>query len=75
MRSEDIQLIRDTVHTTIKEVVNGKIDKLSDKLDEHIRVMEPVKDALSWVNTTQKFVKWTGIPVVAFIGFFYWLLK
>lgn len=67
MTPEQLNDIRAAVREEIRSTVNGKIDALSKKLDDHIVLMAPVKDALNWVNTTQKFIKWTGIPVVVLI--------
>lgn len=67
MTSDDLHEIKQAVREEIRIVVNGKIDALSKKLDDHIVLMAPVKDALNWVNTTQKFIKWTGVPLVVLL--------
>lgn len=66
--------ISHAVEKATAKYVNGKIDrltetvnKMSNKLDDHIVLMAPVKDALNWVNTTQKFIKWTGVPLVVLL--------
>lgn len=66
---------KEEIKAVIREVVNGKIDNLSKKLDIHIEDMRPVKDALNWVNTTQRFIKWTGIPIIVFGVWFFNLFK
>lgn len=54
----------------IKLTVNGKIDKLNEKLDKHIENMEPVIDGLHWIESTRKFVLWVGAPIGAVLAFF-----
>lgn len=66
---------KEEIKAVIREVVNGKIDNLSKKLDIHIEDMRPVKDALNWVNTTQRFIKWTGVPIIVFGVWFFNLFK
>lgn len=66
---------KEEIKAVIREVVNGKIDKLSQKLDLHMEDMRPVKDALNWVNTTQRFIKWTGVPIIVFGVWFFNLFK
>lgn len=68
MTAEDLEIIKQVIRDEIKQTVNGKIDRLTTQL-------EPVILGLGWIQTTQRFIKWTGVPVVAFIGFFIWLVK
>lgn len=58
---------RDDIISIIKLTVNGKIDKLHDKVDgqqdqlnSFIQKLEPVIDAVSWINTSKRAVTWMG---------------
>lgn len=59
----------------IKTTVNGKIDKMDQKLEEHcsehmafIEKLDPVIDGLQWLNTTRRFVLWAGGIVASIAG-------
>lgn len=81
MNSEDKQDIIDAVAKTVRIVVNGKIDKINDKLDQHMESsnlhwqktvshmdeMAPLLDALRLVQSLQKFFKWIGLPLTVII--------
>jgi len=52
------------------------------KLDDHIKdsrahreEMQPLLDALRFVQTFQRFLKWGGLGFFAFAGFVYWLIR
>lgn len=62
------------VEGSIKTTVNGKIDNLSEKIDNHINEMKPLLDALRVVQSLQKFCKWVGIPFIVVVApVWYWL--
>jgi hypothetical protein len=58
------------------------LNELQEKLDTHMRSSsdfqtraQPLLDALAFVQTIQKFLKWGGIPFFAFLGMIYWLIR
>jgi hypothetical protein len=58
------------------------LNELQEKFDIHMRSSsefqtraQPLLDALAFVQTIQKFLKWGGIPFFAFLGMVYWLIK
>lgn len=58
---------REEIKEIIKLTVNGKIDKLHDKVDRQkedfdilISKLDPVIDAIGWLNTTKRAVTWVG---------------
>jgi len=59
---------REEIKGMIKSVVNGKIDKMSEKLDAHILTLEPISEAIMWINSTRKFLLWSSAIVVSFIS-------
>ena len=86
MKPEQLEAIRQEITTTIKLVVNGKIDRITEKLDNHMdsaqshweksnsfmTEMVPLQDALHTVQSLNKFIKWLGIPsLLAFITYLF----
>jgi hypothetical protein len=68
-KQDEIELIVGAVKEAVQEHVNGKIEGLHKKLDCHITKMEPVIDALGFVQVLHKFIKWIGLPfTVVFVG-------
>lgn len=65
---------REEIGNTIRIVVNGNIKRVEDKLDIHISrhdemfenykeltlKLEPVVEAVQWINTTKRFVLWVA---------------
>lgn len=58
---------REEITTLIKTVVNGNILRVEAKLDKHIESHEeimvelrPVAEAVTWINSTRRFVMWVG---------------
>lgn len=68
MTAEDLEIIREVIRDEMKLSVNGKIDRLNAQL-------EPLLLGLGWIQTTQRFVKWTGIPVLVVIAWFMGFFK
>lgn len=68
MTAEDLEIIKAVIREEIKFTVNGKIDKLTTQL-------EPIILGLGWVQSTQRFIKWTGVPVVIVLAWFLGLFK
>lgn len=61
MTADDLEIIKEVIRDEIKITVNGKIDRLNSQL-------EPLLLGLGWIQTTQRFIKWTGIPVLVVIA-------
>jgi hypothetical protein len=58
---------REEIKEIIQLTVNGKIDKLHVKVDGQrddlnlfIAKLDPVIDAMGWLNTTKRAVTWVG---------------
>lgn len=52
--------------------LNGKIDHLTKMLDDHLtehdkltEKLDPLLDAIRWINTSRKFIVWIGVPIAA----------
>lgn len=58
-----MQALRTVVIATIRETVNGKIDKIERKLDAHIRVTEAHMREVTPIVTTFTFVKTRAFKV------------
>lgn len=63
---------REEITVLIKTVVNGNILRIESKLDQHIinhdellTELKPVAEAVSWINTSKKFVVWISGFVIA----------
>ena len=73
MTSEQFTKIEDTIKSTIKETVNGKIDRLKSQLDEYIKNDNEWKaNAMPSIETmkkTQNFLS-VFIDILKFIGIF-----
>ena len=74
MNPQELQKLLDGVKDEIKFTVNGKIDRLNEKFDKHIaehdklaEKIDPLVDAVRWINSSRKFIIWIGAPV-AVIG-------
>ena len=51
---------KEEIVTIIKTTVNGKIDRLDQKLEAHLIKMDPVIDGLAWLSSSRQFVLWVG---------------
>lgn len=78
MTDEFISTIKETVETTIKTTVNGKIDRLTvdfnrgieelhNRLDEQDQKIAPAIETIQTLQSGRKFILW-AIPVFAFVG-------
>ena len=54
LTKQDKQEIKDIIVST----VNGKIDRLDEKLTMHQEKMQPIYDVYSTANNMGKFIKW-----------------
>ena len=61
------EIDRKEIIDIIKLTVNGKIDRLHTKVDNHhiemeafITRLDPVIDAMGWLSTTRRAVTWIG---------------
>lgn len=57
LRSIKVEVIP-AVEESIQKTVNGKIDKLHEKLDTHTATMEPILKAYEGANNAGNFVIW-----------------
>lgn len=48
-------VVKDTVHKSVKEIVNGKIDRLQKAFDDHQIEMQPVLDIYSTASNINRF--------------------
>lgn len=74
MDSDTLQTIRETIEKTVKVVVNGKIDVISEKIDihnekheadmaevrKHIQETKPILEAYRGFNTAGELIKWVA---------------
>lgn len=65
MNETDISFLREEIAKTIKTTVNGKIDRLTELVEEHNRKHEkdmedikPIIEAYQGFNTAGNLVKW-----------------
>ena len=59
------------VEQSIQKTVNGKIDKLHEKLDRHTETMEPILRAYEGANNAGNFIIWISkilLAVAAIVG-------
>jgi len=80
MSPAELEILREHIQLTIKETVNGKIDRMDEKLDAHIKVHEahlievkPILDAYQGGKVLGDLVKWIaglGLAVLAIKGWF-----
>lgn len=77
------------VPPVVERVVNGKIVKLQQTLESHQEIaaenweklnvrfdeLEPVADFLRFTTSFNRFLKWGGFTLFAFLGFLYVLFK
>jgi len=76
------------VGVAINKHVNGHIRDMNQKLDDHMKLacvhwktsnafmerMAPVDQGVTWLKTTNSFLKWLGLPALgAFL--YYWFYK
>lgn len=65
MTPEDRALMLEEIRTTIKEVVNGKIDRLDKKLSDHMKEVEPYLKTGEALKVGTGFVKWVVGALIA----------
>ena len=70
MESDLIKTIESAVEKSITKNVNGKIDAVHAKLDDHIKQhacdmnrLEPVIDGVKFINTGRRFLVWVAAPL------------
>jgi hypothetical protein len=63
-------MARDEVEKIMEALVT-----LQKEFTEFREEMAPLRDALWFVSTFQRFLKWGGITLFAFVGFVYWLFR
>lgn len=68
MTEREINQIRGIIQETIKTTVNGKIDAISTKLDEHIDAH--AKDQKAMKPMIDSFDNWSGFKQILFTIFF-----
>lgn len=74
MTEEDRLLIREEIVKAVKETVNGKIDRLDQKLTTHMEEVEPYLRAGDALKVGKGFMKWLAGTVIA-IGTIVLLIK
>lgn len=74
MNQNEIRQLLDVVEKKIQTTVNGKIDKMNEKLDKHVTEheqlmdkLDPIVDAVQWINTTKNYVMWIS-GLIAAVG-------
>ena len=88
MTPTQLEELKTELTSTVRVVVNGKIDCINKKLDEYIvedskwkvtvdeymTEMLPVKDGVKVIQLLNKFAKWAGLPALGAIVA-YWIIK
>jgi hypothetical protein len=92
MTPDQIKKLKDELveatEQVVKLTVNGKIDKISTRLEEYINEdsewkgdveeymgeMRPLKEGIHAIQTINKFIKWLGLPALGAIVA-YWVIK
>lgn len=67
MNQEIVQAIKNEVKTAVKETVNGKIDRLDKKLDDHIAKVEPFLQGAAGFSLLWKFCVAVGSTLVIWV--------
>jgi len=77
MKQADLQLLQELIETTIKSTVNGKIDRLTEKVEEyqkkHNEDMDEIKPFLQGVAGAK--VLGSGLKWIAGIAIAYLTIK
>ena len=72
MKPDELDILKEHIELVIQRTVNGKIDKLNDKMEEHNRIHEahmetvvkhmeetkPILEAYRGFNTAGELIKW-----------------
>ena len=77
MTDEQLRILKEEVRIAVRETVNGKIDRVRDKLDEHIRQheidMEEIKPFMR--GAAGLGLLWKGLIVVGGLAVAYTQIK
>lgn len=79
MKPEDLRkVIQDTIEESIKDYVKRieeRIGELESKLDQHIENIQPMIDMVDVLSKLNRFLKWGGITLFAFLAGLYLLIR
>lgn len=83
MKPEDLRkVIQDTIEESIKDYVEQtekrigeRIGELESKLDQHIENIQPMIDMVDVLSKLNRFLKWGGITLFAFLAGLYLLIR
>ena len=79
MKPEDLRkVIQDTIEESIKDYVkriDERIGELESKLDQHIENIQPMIDMVDVLSKLNRFLKWGGITLFAFLAGLYLLIR
>lgn len=88
MTKEQLEELKTEVASTVRVVVNGKIDAIDKKFDAYVMQdmqwketvdefmveLTPVKDGVHAVQSINKFFKWIGLSSIGAV-ILYWFAK
>ena len=79
MKPEDLRkVIQDTIEESIKDYVkriDERIGELESKLDQHIENIQPMIDMVDVLSKLNRFLKWGGLTLFAFLAGLYLLIR
>ena len=79
MKPEDLRkVIQETIEESIKDYVKRieeRIGELESKLDQHIENIQPMIDMVDVLSKLNRFLKWGGLTLFAFLAGLYLLIR
>lgn len=83
MKPEHLRkVIQETIEESIKDYVEQtekrigeRIGELESKLDQHIENIQPMIDMVDVLSKLNRFLKWGGITLFAFLAGLYLLIR
>lgn len=68
MNEEELQILKEHIEKVIDERVNGKIDRLDNKVDKHMKEMSPFLTGFKGAKIIGVTIKWVAGVVIAVGG-------
>ena len=76
------KIIEDAIEASVKDYVEKtekrieeRIGRLENKLDQHIENVQPVVDFVFVLSKLNRFLKWGGLTLFAFLAGIYLLIR
>lgn len=68
MNEKELQQLREHIEAVIEQKVNGKIDRMEDKLDRHMLEIQPFLEGYRGARVIGNVLKWIAGVVIAVGG-------